>query len=139
MEWAPIKVTDRNTVGSRYSYDTNHHALKMLHEGTYFLYTQLNLSCIGPCATGSLTVTFEDSRQKELLSCSLHLTHPGPSVRKCWAVIPHVQKGHRLMAHMYTNVPPQGWKLDLNHSGFGMFLVDEPGTEKEGDGTLGVK
>lgn len=129
MEWEPINIRKTTTVGSRYNYNSLHHALTLLEEGTYFLYTELKLSCVGPCATGFLSVTFEDQLRQHL-TCSLHLTHPGPLEKKCWVVIPNLPKGHRLMARMHADVLPQGWQLDLNHSGFGMFLVDGLRTEK---------
>ncbi|XP_053085816.1 uncharacterized protein LOC113526467 isoform X2 [Pangasianodon hypophthalmus] len=125
MQWAPIKYGNTSTVGSSYSYDSNG-ALRVLKDGTYFLYTQLNLTCVGPCDDGSLTVTFEDDLKNVQLSCTLPLrkAHRSPTAEKCWTVIPRLSGKHRLLARMHTTVSAQRWSLDLNYSGFGMFLVD---------------
>lgn len=127
MYWKPIKYRDTSTIGSRYRFDSNHHALTMLEDGTYFLYIELNVTCTSSCSKGSLSVTFEDGQGNKPLSCSLHLKTPETSVKKCWTVIPHLPSKSRLMARMHATVSAlDGWKLELNHSGFGLFLVDGP-------------
>ncbi|KAF4075507.1 hypothetical protein AMELA_G00235200 [Ameiurus melas] len=128
MLWEPIVYRNSTTMGSRYKFNSEHGALRMEKGGTYFMYTQLNLTCTWRCGGGSLSVTFEDNQGKEHLSCTLHLpdTTSIPVVEKCWTVIHHLEPNSRLIAKMHATVPPRGWSLDLNHSGFGMFLVDGP-------------
>lgn len=130
MEWESIAYGKSDTVGSRYSYNSNHHALTMKQEGTYFLYTQLQLSCTGICGNGSLSITFEGEQTRELLSCSVQMKSHKTSVNKCWTVVPHIPAKSRLMARMHTSFPPgTSLSLDPDHSGFGVFLVDGPGIE----------
>ncbi|TTE81758.1 hypothetical protein Baya_14968 [Bagarius yarrelli] len=125
MLWKPLKYGNSSTVGSSYSYDSVNAVLTMNQEGAYFLYTQLNLTCVNVCSEGTLTVTFEVDRNV-VLSCSLHLSSMTfhPAVEKCWTVIPQLSKGSRLLARIHLTMSPKKWRLDLNHSGFGMFLVD---------------
>lgn len=131
MQWEPIEYRNTTTLGSRYSYYSKHGTLRTEKGGTYFMYTQLNLTCTWKCGSGSLRVTFEDNQRNEHLSCTLHLpnTTSIPVVEKCWTVIHHLEPESRLIAKMHATAPPRGWSLDLNHSGFGMFLVDGPKTE----------
>ncbi|KAF7689217.1 uncharacterized protein LOC124377838 [Silurus meridionalis] len=128
MLWHPIKYGNTTSVGKRYEYISNQGVLKMKQEGTYFLYAQLNLTCTGPCANGSLSIIFNDENLTEQLYCSIHLHLPktpsGHLVEKCWTVMPRVAANTRLMARMHARVVPKAWRLDLNHSGFGIFLVD---------------
>lgn len=130
MHWKPVRYGKTNsTIGSHYRFNANHQTLTMLKDGTYFLYIELNVTCPGvSCSNGSLSVTFEDNTQHEPLSCTLHLKTNEPSAKKCWTVIPHIQSENRLMARMHARVSP-GWKLELNRSGFGIFLVDGLWTE----------
>lgn len=131
MQWEPIVYRNTTTLGSRYSYYSKHGTLRTEKGGTYFMYTQLNLTCTWKCGSGYLRVTFEDNQRNEHLSCTLHLpnTTSIPVVEKCWTVIHHLEPESRLIAKMHATAPPRGWSLDLNHSGFGMFLVDGPKTE----------
>ncbi|KAK3510905.1 hypothetical protein QTP70_024363 [Hemibagrus guttatus] len=126
MEWAPILYRNGSTVGSSYSYDAKNAVLKVNKEATYFLYTQLNLTCVQRCGEGTLSITFMGDMNNELMTCSLHLqmNHSQHVVKKCWTVIPHLSKGSQLMARMHGSVKPDGWKLEHNYSGFGMFMVD---------------
>lgn len=130
MVWDPHNYKKGTTVGSHFSYNPGQHALTMHQEGTYFLYTQLKLSCTGICPNGHLSVTFEDNKET-LLTCSVHFLFPETSLKKCWAVIPYLQADSRIIAKMHTSFPPEtSLSLDLNESGFGMFLVDGPETEQ---------
>lgn len=126
MLWEPIKYLNSSTIGSSYSFDPINGVLKVNRDASYFLYIQLNLTCVNRCGKGTLSVTFESDG--ELLSCSLHLptitSTSKPVVEKCWTVIPHLSKGTQLNARMHGFVAPKGWSLDLNHSGFGMFLIE---------------
>ncbi|KAK2818322.1 hypothetical protein Q7C36_022255 [Tachysurus vachellii] len=128
MLWKPIEYLNSSTIGSSYSFEPTNGVLTVNRDASYFLYTQLNLTCVHRCGKGTLSVTFENNKNEELLTCSLHLPKmPSTSnhvVEKCWTVIPHLVKGTRLNARMHGFVAPQGWSLDLNHSGFGMFLIE---------------
>ncbi|KAL7845165.1 hypothetical protein AOLI_G00233570 [Acnodon oligacanthus] len=130
MLWESISYGNGQTVGSGYTYNSNHGTLAVEREGSYFLYTQLNMSCVHQCNSGSLTLTFVN-QDNEQLSCTVKLPakHWDPVVRKCWTVIPHLEKKSRLLARISLDTDLKNWQLDLNSSGFGMFLVD--GVEKE--------
>ncbi|KAL6482429.1 hypothetical protein MHYP_G00105090 [Metynnis hypsauchen] len=131
MLWESISYGNGNTVGPGYTYKSNQGKLIVEREGSYFLYTQLNLSCVYQCAEESLTLTFLNQDNNEQLSCTVKLPakHRDPVVRKCWTVIPHLEKKNGVMARITTATSLKNWQLDLNSSGFGMFLVD--GIEKE--------
>ncbi|XP_036413451.1 uncharacterized protein LOC118798189 [Colossoma macropomum] len=131
MEWESISYGSGKTVGSGYTYDPDHRALTVKREGSYFLYTQLKLSCVYQCENGSLTLTFESQGNSEQLSCTVKLpaNHSDDVVQKCWTVIPHLEQKSRLLARISSNKSLKNWQLDLNSSGFGIFLVD--GLEKE--------
>lgn len=128
MFWTDIMYGSTSSIGSGYSYKSGEAFLTVLKDGPYFLYTQLNLTCIGVCSNGSVSITFYDEKS-ELLSCELDLSTPPyiPMVKKCYTVIPRLTNGTRITAKMQNKLESvDGWKLDLNHSGFGMFLVDGP-------------
>ncbi|XP_017538744.1 uncharacterized protein LOC108411610 [Pygocentrus nattereri] len=131
MLWESISYGNGKTVGSAYTYNSNHGMLRVEREGGYFLYTQLNLSCVHQCNNASLTLTFLSEDKNEQLSCTVKLsaTHWDPVVRKCWNVIPHLEKKTQLLARITSDTDLNSWQLDLNSSGFGIFLVD--GVEKE--------
>ncbi|XP_027008779.2 uncharacterized protein LOC113646613 [Tachysurus fulvidraco] len=123
MLWEPMKYLNSSTIGSSYSFDSTNGVLKVNRDASYFLYIQLNLTCVHRCGQGTLSVTFASDKDNELLTCSIHLSAI-TIVKKCWTVIPHLSKGTQLNARMHGFVAPRGWSLDLNHSGFGMFLID---------------
>ncbi|KAM9454987.1 uncharacterized protein Hap1MRO34_020761 [Clarias gariepinus] len=128
MFWTDIMYGSTSSIGSGYSYKSGEAFLTVRKDGPYFLYTQLNLTCIGVCTNGSVIITFYDEKS-ELLSCELDLSTPPykPIVKNCYTVIPRLTNGTRITAKMQTELESvDGWKLDLNHSGFGMFLVDGP-------------
>ncbi|XP_062865670.1 uncharacterized protein LOC134328509 [Trichomycterus rosablanca] len=132
MRWESYPFGDTDTVGSRYSYDSKQATVTVNQEGTYFLYVQLTLNCKHHCDNGSLGVNFESEREEKLLTCDLDLpeTPSTPVTKKCWTVIPRLAKGSRLHARMDTRKREwKSWTIDLNQSGFGMFLVDGPGTD----------
>lgn len=83
------------------------------------MYVELNIRCISICNAGVLTV-----KVGEDLTCKVEL--PAgilPVSRKCWTVTRlHNQELATQMA-----VPQEGlenWTLELQSSGFGIFLID---------------
>ncbi|XP_072513259.1 uncharacterized protein [Salminus brasiliensis] len=126
MAWEPIPYGEGQTMGSGYSYNPTQRMLTVKHEGSYFLYVQLNLSCIFQCSNEVLTITFEDHNRVEQLSCTMELLGNQTAVKKCWTVIPHLEKNSRLLAKIHSNKELKNRRLEVNSSGFGMFLVDGP-------------
>ncbi|XP_066510755.1 uncharacterized protein [Hoplias malabaricus] len=130
MEWESIQYGKGSTVGSKFSYHSDHHSLKVNKAGSYFLYVQLNLTCNHQCESGSLDIIFEDNTKNQLLQCTVDLPKNNqPVAHKCWDVIPHLVKGSRLLARISSQTDLKNWVLGLNSSGFGMFLVDGLETE----------
>lgn len=121
MPWASVSYGPGDSVGSNFDFNKDQCLLRPKKAGSYFMYIDLKLSCIFTCNPGLLSVNVGDK-----LTCEVNLPASAdktPVSRKCWTVS-HID-GQGLVTQM--TVPQQGlqnWKLDLNGSGFGMFLVD---------------
>lgn len=120
MRWAVVHYGPGTSVGSNFVFDPAQHSLQPQRVGTYFMYIDLNITCTHKCSTSHVSVSVGDK-----LTCEVELPANSTSVsRKCWTVS-RVDGVERLSAQM--TVPKEGlknWKLELSHSGFGMFLVD---------------
>lgn len=128
MAWESFPYGNGHTVGSLYTYDKNQRVLNVKESGSYFLYVQLSLSCRGICKPGHFTVSFYNTNIKEL-TCTVSLPDVygdknEPVSRTCWSVVTFLENGNRLMAKSEYNETQGDWTLQLNDSGFGMFLVD---------------
>lgn len=119
MQWSQVVHGTGTSVGDNFLFDTEQNSLKPKRTGSYFIYVDLHLSCPYTCEKGILRVEVGDK-----LSCEVDLPEGfKPVKRKCWTVSQVEDKG--LITQM--TVPKEGlsnWKLDLNTSGLGMFLVD---------------
>nr|XP_046263388.1 uncharacterized protein LOC124068892 [Scatophagus argus] len=121
MSWHPVMYLSGSSIGSNFVYDEHQKSLMPKQEGTYFIYIELNLTCIYDCKEGLLSMHVDDK-----LTCEVQLpavADSKPVSTKCWTVS-HI-KGQRLLTQM--TVPEGGlknWKLELNGSGLGMFLVN---------------
>lgn len=121
MTWAVKEFGEGTSKGDLFDFYPETHCLQPKREGMYFLYLNLNFTCIvrDNCTSGRLTVQVEDK-----LTCEVNLRSDEPHhTAKCWAVT-HM-KSQKLFAQM--TVPKTGlqsWKLELNSSGLGAFLVD---------------
>lgn len=119
MQWVPILHGAGTSVGSNFVFDSKQHSLKPVQNGTYFMYVELNLTCTYKCNAGVLTVKVGNE-----LTCKVELpAGTSPVSRKCWTVAPLNNQG--LLTQM--TVPQEGfkdWKLELEGSGFGIFLID---------------
>ncbi|XP_062311540.1 uncharacterized protein LOC134016152 [Osmerus eperlanus] len=119
---SPVAYGSGSSVGSIYDYNTAQNILRLTRSSSYFLYLDLHLTCTARCPRGHLTVTVG-----EHLTCRVELpewAESTPITRKCW-VVTQMEADSRLVAQM--TVPEQGaklWRLDENHSGLGIFLVD---------------
>lgn len=120
MRWAPVSHGAGVSVGSNFLFNSEQHSLTAEQEGTYFMYIALNLTCTHRCNAGLLSVRVGDK-----LTCEVNLpavADATPVSRKCWTV----SQMNRQKLLMQMSVPEEGlldWKLELNSSGFGMFLV----------------
>lgn len=127
MAWESIPYGKGHTVGSLYSYDTNQKVLNVKKSGSYFLYVQLSLSCKANCTPGQFTVSFYNLLNRKELTCTVSLPDAigdEPVSRTCWHVVTFPENGNRLMAKSEFKHKLDNWTLQMNDSGFGMFLVD---------------
>lgn len=126
MAWEPIKYGRDDTVGSLYAYDETQKVLNVNESGSYFLYVQLSLSCKGTCKSGQFTVSFYSLQNRKELTCTVSLpeTRDEPVSRTCWRVVTFLENRNRLMAKSELKGNLDNWALQMNDSGFGMFLVD---------------
>ncbi|KAI4832073.1 hypothetical protein KUCAC02_015056 [Chaenocephalus aceratus] len=121
MELSQIEYGAGLSVGSNFQFEEGTHSLKAKQVGYYFIYINLNLTCTYQCSAGLLSVRLGDK-----LTCEVELpalADTTPVSRKCWTV--SRLDGQKLFTQM--TVPKEGlqnWRLELNTSGLGMFLVD---------------
>ncbi|XP_040892661.1 uncharacterized protein LOC121180994 [Toxotes jaculatrix] len=121
MQWTQVQYGEGVSLGKNYVFDPEQHSLKPEQAGAYFMYVDLNLTCTYRCEAGLLSVHVGNK-----LTCEVQLpavSDSTPVTRKCWTV--SKLDGEKLFTQM--TVPEDGlqyWKLELNGSGLGMFLVD---------------
>ncbi|XP_040002475.1 uncharacterized protein LOC120800437 [Xiphias gladius] len=121
MHWAPVYYGAGMSVGSNFLFNPEQQSLKPERSGMYFMYIDLNFTCTYTCEAGLLSVSVGSK-----LTCEVELpvsNSSTPVSKKCWAVTQ--MDGEKLFTQM--TVPEKGlqhWKLTLETSGFGMFLVD---------------
>ncbi|KAM3623218.1 uncharacterized protein V6R79_008588 [Siganus canaliculatus] len=119
MKLAEKEYGTGSTVGSNFEFDKMKNSLKPRKEGTYFIYLNLNLTCGFQCKPGVLHVAVGDK-----LTCKVDLPETAPVSKRCWTVT-QLQPGEELLTQI--TVPQEGlenWRLELNSSGVGMYLVD---------------
>ncbi|KAF3687392.1 hypothetical protein EXN66_Car003064 [Channa argus] len=120
MHWAVVQYGEGTSVGSNFKFNSELHSLEPLQVGTYFVYIYVNLTCTFQCNAGVLTMRLGDR-----FTCEVELPAGSTSVsRKCWTVSRMESQG--LVTHMTVSkskADMQYWKLELNSSGLGMFLV----------------
>ncbi|KAG7491268.1 hypothetical protein MATL_G00001290 [Megalops atlanticus] len=142
MKWAPKAYGTGKTVGSAYTFRNYENALEVQRTGSYFLYTNLQLTCTAGCSGGVVTVRFlateeaEAGQQKEALRCRVELAQGSlaPHSRQCFGVV-QLKSADKLSAHMELEGELRHWKLELD-SGFGIFLVDGLGQDQpQADGS----
>ncbi|XP_016112901.1 uncharacterized protein [Sinocyclocheilus grahami] len=127
MAWEPFAYGKGQTIGSLYSYEKNQNVLTINESGSYFLYVQLNFSCTGRCPSGQFTVSFYNKHNSVELPCTVSLPERSketPHSQTCWRVVTFQENGNRLMVKSQVEGTLNNWKLEMNDSGFGMFLVD---------------
>ncbi|XP_067259420.1 uncharacterized protein [Chanodichthys erythropterus] len=127
MAWESIPYGKGHTVGSLYTYDENQKVLNVKESGSYFLYVQLSLSCKADCQSGQFTVSFQNQKEMKELTCTVSLPERNgdePVSRTCWRVVTFPENGNRLLAKSEFQGKKDNWALEMNDSGFGMFLVD---------------
>lgn len=123
MMWEPVAYSESESIGDLYNYDKRQSVLKVAARGSYFLYVQLNFSCVHICPPARFTLKFED--QQPLLTCSVSLPNgTRPVSHTCWSVVTLSENHSRLLARTEFTDASNNWKLELNDSGFGMFRVD---------------
>lgn len=125
MMWEPIEYGDTQSVGALYDYNNQQSVLKVAASGSYFLYVQLNFSCLHICPEARFTVKIKDQNANTRLTCSGSLPRGmKPVSHTCWSVLTLSEKDSRLLAGSEFSESIHNWKLELNDSGFGMFRVD---------------
>lgn len=120
MQLEPVPYAAGKSIGSNFEFDQLQNSLQPLQEGSYFMYIDLNLTCTYNCSAGILTVQVGDK-----LTCKVTLpsaANSKPVSKKCWTV-KWINK-EKLCTQMTVTEGVQNWKLELNSSGLGMFLVD---------------
>ncbi|XP_051558108.1 uncharacterized protein LOC127443485 [Myxocyprinus asiaticus] len=135
VEWESIPYGKGQSIGSMYSYEKKDRVLSVKEAGSYFLYVHLTFSCIYKCPSGQFTASFYDQHENKQLTCTVLLPNmpdtngSAPVNRTCWRVIMFLEKESSLLAKTsFSEQNLDHWKLDLNDSGFGMFMVDRLGT-----------
>lgn len=126
MAWESIAYGSGQTIGSLYSFDQKQNVLNVNESGSYFLYVQLTFSCTGICPSDQFTVSFYNQRNSVELTCTVSLpkwSEETPISKTCWRVVTFPEDGNRLVAKSQFK-ETLDWKLEMNDSGFGMFLVD---------------
>ncbi|XP_038163315.1 uncharacterized protein LOC119798042 [Cyprinodon tularosa] len=116
-----VKSGEGTSVGSNFQYDQLKQSLKPAKEGVYFMYIQVTVSCTHHCKPDLLQLEVSNTQ----LTCDLELTkdiHLTPLSRKCWAV--ERLDGKELNVQMTIQSKQNNLRLDVNKSGFGMFLVE---------------
>ncbi|XP_067296739.1 uncharacterized protein [Pseudorasbora parva] len=128
MAWESIPSGTGHTVGSLFDYHDTQRALRVKNSGSYFLYVKLSLSCSGVCQPGEFTVSFKTQENNSpKLTCTVTMSKGNreePFSQTCWSVVTFPEKDYRLMAKSTFPGKLDNWKLEMNESGFGMFLVD---------------
>lgn len=120
MPWAPVAYGTGDSVGSKFEFDRDQHSLKPRQTGNYFIYTELKLTCTYQCKAGLLRVMVGDK-----LTCEVELPEKADTIpvsKKCWTV--SLVEGEGLVTKMIAPKELQNWRLEMNSSGLGMFLVD---------------
>ncbi|XP_039860764.1 uncharacterized protein LOC120717034 [Simochromis diagramma] len=118
MQWKSISYGKRTTVGSNFVFDPERHSLTPVQDGAYFMYVELNFTCTSICNAGVLTVKVGDE-----LTCKVELPEGIlPVSRKCWTVAQLKNQG--MLTQMTVQKGLEDWKLELQSSGFGIFLID---------------
>lgn len=135
MMWSKVSFLNGKSVGSNYVFDPVQHWLQVKQAGVYFLYMNLNLTCVGRCQKSHIRIHGSDSQGFDKLRCDVHLpnlTSTQPQQKKCWTVT-SLEANTTLQFKMsLPDGPLHGWKLELEHeksigggSGFGIFLVGQ--------------
>lgn len=128
MSWSQVEHGLESSVGDLYEYNLHQHTLQTKQGSFYFLYLDLQLICTANCRRGILVVQIA-SHGDEKLTCQVELpewsvSNPVTTVtRKCWRVT-RLDSQSRLMGRMVVQEAQDTfWKLDVNGSGMGVFLV----------------
>ncbi|KAE8300802.1 hypothetical protein D5F01_LYC00949 [Larimichthys crocea] len=120
MQFEPVYYATEKSIGSKFVFDKEQNSLQPLQEGSYFMYIDLNLTCTYDCGAGLLTVQVGNH-----LTCEVTLpkaANSKPVSKKCWTVS-WINK-EKLFTQMTVTDGVQNWRLELNSSRLGMFLVD---------------
>lgn len=129
MPLMPVSFRDLKSVGSNYVFNPVQHSLQVKKTGSYFVYVELNVSCVGGCQSPGESLLRVQVSDK--LRCDVHL-HPPPSPqpspqpqqRKCWTVMTLIENTSLLSQMSLPHGLLSPWKLELRGSGVGVFLVD---------------
>lgn len=132
MKWEAIETkSSSSSIGTNYNYSSTQSMLKVLGEGSYYIYMDISfVKTATECKSSSIVeVTLKSDNAEVLPPCVVELDCQvtTPVTNRCWDVV-HLKRDSRLSGHMTVRTPnsPNGgfvWKLVSNNSGFGMFFV----------------
>lgn len=119
----PLEMVDYGTgtsEGNLFIFDKGQSSLQTKKDGLYIIFIVLNLTCthLNNCTPGRLTVQLGDK-----LTCEVELRSERQVSKKCFTV--SKLNKEKLLTQM--TVPKTGltnWRLELNSSRLGMFLMD---------------
>ncbi|TKS68995.1 hypothetical protein D9C73_003059 [Collichthys lucidus] len=120
MQFEQVNYAAEKSIGSNFAFDKEQNSLQPLQTGSYFMYIELNLTCTYDCGAGLLTVQVGNH-----LTCEVTLpkaANSKPVSKKCWTVS-WINK-EKLFTQMTVTDGVQNWRLELNSSKLGLFLVD---------------
>lgn len=113
---------ESRSVGDYFRFNEDHSSLTPQREGNYFVYVNVNLTCVHKCSAGLLRLDVGGK-----MSCELRLpdkTDTAPVSKQCWTVQRLGTEGLQTDMTVFSEGQLGDWMLELETSGWGMFLVD---------------
>lgn len=113
---------ESRSVGKDFGFNEHQSALTPRREGNYFMYVNVNLTCVHQCAAGLLRLDVGGK-----MNCELQLPAKAdtePVSKQCWTVQRLGTEGLQTDMTVFSEGQLDNWRLELETSGWGMFLVD---------------
>lgn len=114
------------SVGDDFRFNEDHSSLTPQREGNYFVFVKVNLTCVHKCPAGLLRLDVGGK-----MSCELRLPDKADTAlvsKQCWTVQRLGTEGLQTDMTVFSegqqdNYRLDNWRLELETSGWGMFLV----------------